>query len=130
MYAETGKVVLAKLREAGWTGDLRPQQTLALAEEAGEFVKAARRYLGMARRSGSLDDVRLELADVVITAYVTAEAFGIDLDEAIADALRKVFGRPFRDIDEDEERRERGMTPDEYDKFKGGVSDAGEWGSR
>lgn len=58
------------------------QQVLALAEEAGEFTAAYRRWAGMARRPGGWDDVCTELADVVITAYVTACVLGIDLDAA------------------------------------------------
>lgn len=61
--------------------DLRVQQTLALAEEAGEFTKAFRRWAGMARRTGSWQDVEAELADVLITTYVTAALLQVDLDD-------------------------------------------------
>jgi NTP pyrophosphatase (non-canonical NTP hydrolase) len=89
--------IVANLRSAGWTGDLRPQGTLALAEEAGEFTKAARRYLGMARRTGTKYDVAMELADVVITAFVAANVFDIDLPAAIEEKLKEIFDRPWRD---------------------------------
>lgn len=56
---------------------------LCLAEEAGEFVGAFRRWAGMARRAGSFDDVRAELADVVLSAYVAAVVLDFDLDAAI-----------------------------------------------
>ena len=62
--------------------DLSTQQVLCLAEEVGEFVAAYRRWAGMARRTGEWADVQAELADVVITAYVTADVLGIDLDAA------------------------------------------------
>ncbi|WP_026415621.1 MazG-like family protein [Actinomadura oligospora] len=48
------------------------RQALALAEEAGEFLAAYRRWSGRARRTGTLNDVAAELADVLITTYVTA----------------------------------------------------------
>lgn len=77
--------------------DLAIQQVLCLAEEAGEFVGAYRRSAGMARRTGSFDDVRAELADVVITAYVTAEVLGFDLDAAIAAKTAVIDTRGWRD---------------------------------
>ncbi|MFC5186988.1 pyrophosphohydrolase domain-containing protein [Actinomadura harenae] len=55
------------------------RQALALAEEAGEFLAAYRRWSGRARRAGTLDDVAAELADVLITTYVTARVLGIPL---------------------------------------------------
>lgn len=61
---------------------LRYQQVLCLAEETGEFVGAFRRWAGLARRTGTWDDVTAELADVVISAYTTADVLGIDLDAA------------------------------------------------
>lgn len=72
------------------------RQVLAVAEEAGEFVGAYRRAAGLARRPGTWDDVHAELADVVITAYVTAVALGIDLDAAIAAKLAVIFARGWR----------------------------------
>jgi NTP pyrophosphatase (non-canonical NTP hydrolase) len=79
------------------TGRLEIQQVMCLAEEAGEFVAAYRRFAGMARRSGPFDDVKAELADVVITAYVTAQVLGIDLDAAIQAKAEQVFSRGWRD---------------------------------
>jgi NTP pyrophosphatase (non-canonical NTP hydrolase) len=65
----------------------RERQVFALIEEVGEVVGAYRRWAGLARRTGSFEDMANELADVVITSYVTAAVFGIDLDGARA-ALR------------------------------------------
>lgn len=76
--------------------DQRLQQTLCLSEEAGEAVGAIRRYLGMARRTGSFDDVRAEVADTVITAYVVAAALEFDLDQAINDKAAIVLSRGWR----------------------------------
>lgn len=82
----------------GYNGhDPATAQVLGLAEEAGEFVGAYRRWIGAARRSGTFDDVRAELADVVIVAYVTAEYLDIDLDEAITTKLATVFSRGWKD---------------------------------
>lgn len=73
------------------------QQVLALAEEAGEFTAAYRRWAGMARRRGTWDDVRAELADVVITAYVTARVLGIDLDAAWQAKAAVILSRGWRE---------------------------------
>lgn len=75
----------------------RIRQVIALAEEVGEFVGAYRRAAGMARRIGTWADVEAELADVVITAYVTAVVLGIDLDVAIARKRDVLFSRGWRD---------------------------------
>ncbi|OHV23250.1 hypothetical protein BBK14_24320 [Parafrankia soli] len=90
------QVISAALIRAFPDSDEQVRQTLALAEEAGEFVQAARRYLGMARTPGELEPVTAELADVVITAFVTAEAFGIDLPAAIATKTSTVLTRGWR----------------------------------
>lgn len=91
--------IIDHLREAGFTGDLSAQQVIALAEEVGEFVGTARRYLGMARRNGSFDDMSSELADVVITSFVTARILGVDLSAAIRNKIDVIFSRPWRERD-------------------------------
>jgi NTP pyrophosphatase (non-canonical NTP hydrolase) len=78
------------------------QQVLCLAEEVGEFVAAYRRAQGMARRPGPMADVEAELADVVITAYVTAHVLNIDLMDAIDNKLTIIFTRGWRDVQRDE----------------------------
>lgn len=95
--SEFAKLIIRKLNENGWAGDIRAMQVLCLAEEVGEFVGAARRYLGLARRSGPLSDVAEELSDVVIVAHVCAELFGIDLGVAIREKQAKITSRPWRD---------------------------------
>ena len=83
---------------AGFPADtLRHQQVLCLAEEAGEFVGAYRRWAGLARRTGNFDDVTAELADVVISAYVAAAALGIDLDAAWRAKARVITSRGWRE---------------------------------
>jgi NTP pyrophosphatase (non-canonical NTP hydrolase) len=79
------------------TDRLAIQQVLCLAEEAGEFVGAYRRWAGMARRSGPWEDVKAELADVAITAFVTAQVLGIDLDEAVREKTETIMSRGWRD---------------------------------
>jgi NTP pyrophosphatase (non-canonical NTP hydrolase) len=86
----------AQLREHFNPATLPTQQVLALAEEAGEFTAAYRRWAGLARRSGPWHDVEAELADVVITAYVTAAVLGIDLDAAARAKAEVVFTRGWR----------------------------------
>jgi NTP pyrophosphatase (non-canonical NTP hydrolase) len=89
--------IITHLKAAGFGPDFRIPQVIALAEETGEFVKAARRYLGLARRSGTFRDVEDELADVIITAWVTASAFDVDLEAAVADKLHEVMTRGWRE---------------------------------
>jgi len=86
-----------RLREHFDPATLPVQQVLALAEEAGEFTAAYRRWAGLARRSGPWHDVEAELADVVITAYVTAHVLGIDLDAAARAKTEVVFTRGWRE---------------------------------
>jgi len=74
-------------------------QVLNVVGEAGEFGEAYRRFSGFARRSGSLDEVSAELADVVISAYIVAERLGIDLDKSIAAKRAIIMTRGFRDND-------------------------------
>lgn len=73
------------------------RQVLGLAEEVGEFVGAYRRWSGQARRSGTAQDMHAELADVVITAYVTAHELDMDLNAAIAEKAAVVFARGWRE---------------------------------
>lgn len=72
----TAAVISERLRAHGFPAE---GAVLCLAEEAGEFVGAYRRWSGQARRPGSVEDVRAELADVVLAAYVTAHEMGITL---------------------------------------------------
>jgi NTP pyrophosphatase (non-canonical NTP hydrolase) len=84
MSMSTAAAIVDQLRANGFTaahGDTR--QVLNLVEEAGELVGAYRRWAGLARRSGTAQEMHAELADVVITAYVTAAELGIDLDAAL-----------------------------------------------
>lgn len=76
--------------------DQRIMQTLCVGEEAGEFVGAVRKYLGMARRSGDFDSVRYELADVIISAYVAAEALQFDVDAAIEEKSVVILTRGWK----------------------------------
>lgn len=96
--AERAEAIVANLRANGFVDDGGIRQALNLAEEVGEFVGAYRRWKGLARRSGPVEDVHAELADVVITAYVTAEELGFDLDAAVAAKLERVFSRGWREV--------------------------------
>lgn len=95
--AET-PVIVQRLRENGFDADTAVnRQVLNLAEETVEFVGAYRRWAGQARRSGTAEEMHAELADVVITAYVTAEEMGFDLDAAIDAKLQKIHTRGWRE---------------------------------
>jgi NTP pyrophosphatase (non-canonical NTP hydrolase) len=91
--------IAVRLEDAGFTEQPHLRQALALAEEAGEFVGAVRRHYGLARRSGSFADIEAELADVVITAFVTAHTMGVDLEAAIRAKLDVVYSRGWREED-------------------------------
>jgi NTP pyrophosphatase (non-canonical NTP hydrolase) len=96
--ARQAAVVAAQLRANGFPAETAVQrQVLGLAEEVGEFVGAYRRWSGQARRPGTAEQMHAELADVVITAYVTAHELGLDLDAAITAKLAVVFSRGWRD---------------------------------
>lgn len=87
-----------KLCDAGFDPATAVQrQVLNLAEEVGEFVGAYRRYTGQARRTGTAEEMHDELADVVLTAFVTAAEMKIDLEAVIAAKLAKVYSRGWRD---------------------------------
>jgi len=91
-----------KIREAlveAFPGtDLRAQQVIALAEEVGEFVGAARRFMGMARRPGGKTAMAEELADVVIAAFVTAGVFDINLPLEIDHKMSIIMSRGWREV--------------------------------
>lgn len=93
----TGAYVADRLRAHFDQATLPVQQVLAVAEEAGEFTAAYRRWAGLARRPGTWHDVQAELADVVITAYTTAAVLGIDLDAAWRAKAQVIFTRGWRD---------------------------------
>lgn len=73
------------------------QQIMTLAEETGEFVGAARRYMGLARRSGTRQEMEHELADVIISAFAVSSVLDIDLRKAIAEKLDIIFNRGWRE---------------------------------
>ncbi len=85
------------LREAGFTDRVELQQVLAVAEEAGEFVGAFRRWVGMARRGGTFEEMSDEAADVIITMFLTAYELHIDLTAAISRKLEKIYARGWRE---------------------------------
>lgn len=84
------------------------RQVLGLAEEAGEFVGAYRRWTGQARRTGTVQEMYEELADVIITAFVTAHELEVDVDAVIAAKLDKVHTRGWRDTDTTPGQERRG----------------------
>jgi NTP pyrophosphatase (non-canonical NTP hydrolase) len=91
--------IVATLRRNGFdAASGQNRQVLGLAEEVGEFVGAYRRWSGQARRSGTAEEMYAELADVVITAFVAAEEFGVDLEDLIGQKLVKVFSRGWREL--------------------------------
>lgn len=90
-----------KLAEAGFPeSESLTRQMLAMGEEIGEFLGAVRRFHGMARRRGTWDDVLNEWADVVITAFVTANTLGLtrsQMETALQSKLDVIFSRGWHD---------------------------------
>jgi NTP pyrophosphatase (non-canonical NTP hydrolase) len=70
---------------------------ICIAEEAGELLGAYRRWAGKARRSGSFEDVRKEIADVLIVTAVFAADLGIDIDQAVQDKLEIIYSRGWKE---------------------------------
>src|SRR5688500_5156091 len=69
---QSARGIVTALRANGFDQEsAQNRQVLNLAEEVGEFVGAYRRWAGKARRSGTAEEMYAELADVVITAFVT-----------------------------------------------------------
>lgn len=73
------------------------RQALGIAEEAGEFVGAFRRWQGMARRSGTRQEMLDELADVIIVSLVMCERLGEDVSAVLSHKLEKIFSRGWRE---------------------------------
>lgn len=98
-YDVMGSTIMRNLRDnfPGTSEQHCQRQALALAEEVGEFVGAYRRWSGQARRTDSLTNVGLELADVVITAFVTASVLGIELDSFIQSKYEVILTRGWRE---------------------------------
>jgi len=95
---ELARVISEHLRANGFSAEgAANRQVLALAEECGEFVGAYRRWSGQARRTGTAEEMQAELADVVITAFVSAQELGIDLDKVITEKAEVVFTRGWRE---------------------------------
>lgn len=93
---EAARIVMAKCRE-NKAGGTEQAQIMALAEETGEFVGAMRRWRGMARRRGTEDEAKAELADVIISAYGMAEVMGWDADEIVKTKLDKIMNRGWKE---------------------------------
>jgi NTP pyrophosphatase (non-canonical NTP hydrolase) len=72
-------------------------QALCIAEEAGELIGAYRRFAGKARRTGTLEELEHEIADVLIVTAVFAERAGIDIDQAVTRKLAIIYSRGWRE---------------------------------
>lgn len=67
-------------------------------QEAGRVVKAGRRYLGIARRAGSKDELAQALARLTFCVQITANLHCVDLEKAIADKVDVIFKRGWREV--------------------------------
>jgi NTP pyrophosphatase (non-canonical NTP hydrolase) len=66
--------------------------------EAGKAMKAGRRFLGIARRTGTKEELASALARVVISVQFVAQFQGINLEQAIADKLNVIFSRGWKEV--------------------------------
>jgi NTP pyrophosphatase (non-canonical NTP hydrolase) len=66
--------------------------------EAGKAMKAGRRFLGIARRTGTKEELAVALARVSISVQFVAQFQGINLEQAIADKLNVIFSRGWREV--------------------------------
>lgn len=89
------RVILEHLKENGQGTE--QGQVYGIAEEAGEFVGAMRRWRGMARRPGTEEEAKEELADVIISSYIMAEILGWSVEEIVRHKLDIVFSRGWKD---------------------------------
>src|SRR5208282_2947190 len=78
-------------------GNVKDVTALCLAEEAGELLGAYRRYSGRARRKGSLDDVRSEMADVLLNVAMLAHLLEIELEDAVESKLDIIYSRGWKE---------------------------------
>lgn len=87
-----------RLRASGFPAETgQTRSVLCVAEEAGEFVGAFRRWAGLARRPGTRAEMQDELADVVIAVAVAAVELDIDLEAVVASKLGVVHTRGWRE---------------------------------
>jgi NTP pyrophosphatase (non-canonical NTP hydrolase) len=70
-------------------------QAMCVAEEAGEFIKAYRKWRGFARTAGSVNDVHEELADVIIASLLMFSVMNYDAQRHIKDKLYQVITRGY-----------------------------------
>lgn len=88
---------LSQNRREGITDDSALDvQVMCVAEEAGELVKAYRRYARKARRIGTLADVKDEIADVLIVTSILAYMLNVDLNQAVNDKLDVIWSRGWK----------------------------------
>lgn len=96
---EIAEKITAGIASAGFDpGQDLIRQVLGIAEEAGEFVGAFRRWQGLARRSGTREEVLEELADVIIVSLVMCERLGEDIGEVLGRKLQTIFSRGWREV--------------------------------
>lgn len=67
-------------------------------QEAGKAMKAGRRFLGIARRTGTKEELADALIRVVFSVQFTAQSRYINLEQAIADKLNVIFNRGWREV--------------------------------
>ena len=89
-------IVMQKCREFD-AGGTEQSQLMAVAEEAGEFIGAMRRWRGMARRTGTEEEAQKELADLAITCYAMADVMGWDLDRLISVKAETILNRGWKE---------------------------------
>lgn len=68
-------------------------QAVKLSEETGELSEQVLRAQGFQRKEKTTGSVGEEVADVIFAAALIAEDFGIDLEDALSEKLKKLHER-------------------------------------
>jgi len=88
-------LLAASLGTAIGTPTAAPYDHGDLPEFAGRLAGTVRRYVGYARRVGTIQEVQHALTDLLAATAGAARWLRIDLDEAIAAKVAVIMGRPF-----------------------------------
>lgn len=78
----------------------RDAQAMVVAEEAGEFIGAYRRWRGFARRPGEAKEMYKELSDVIIASLLMFAVLDADAQMHVKAKLHDVITRGYVNKDE------------------------------
>lgn len=82
-------------RQGATDDEWRDAQAMNVFEEAGEFAKEYRRWRGFARKPGDIRNLRMELADVIISGFLMFANMDTDAQCYIKGKLYEVITRGY-----------------------------------